>query len=364
MATGLKKVILFEDRKPEREALIARLTKELPKGFAVRAFESDKPVEGTTYEKALVDRLQEKPYSGVGLVVSDSDLSATTNFAGLSEAVVSKAAARLGLPVCLYAAGMTDSVLERQKSGGDGRIVLDSTDAQAFAHRISVIAQGFHAVRTAIAKLKISSFHGPGALGATLLGRPEVAAQVSLYATGDQRMVSEFMPPKLLGSPDEPLASSTAHRATALGSWIYDSVLRFPGLLLSGDAAASYLNILPATFQEESRIQKLFDSALYCGPFSDSAAPAWWRDRIEDVLQAARVSDGRELVKSLLRKTVAPCLCSRDNKTRAGFYCVISRTPVSRENSQGNIRWLPRGADLSRVRRDLFDELEPWIGLQ
>jgi hypothetical protein len=169
-------------------------------------------------------------------------------------------------------------------------------------------------------------------------------------------MIAELMPVR--GANDE--VTLKRRIPTALGYWLYDSVLRFPGIVVNEIAAASYLNIDAEQFRDRPRIQGLFSSALYQGPFADPKAPIWWRDKLDDLLQKAKAKDGRSLVHKVLKTTVKPCF---DGKKRAGYYCVVTGKPVSKENSRGQISWLPRGADLSRVRKDIYEELAPWIGL-
>jgi hypothetical protein len=354
-------VLLFEDDQNNGARIATAIKKALGTKLTFLRFDdrSDRKGKGT-YEDDLYQQLSAVKYRSLCLIVSDRDLSKSQRYPGLSEAVVSKVAARLGVAVCVYAAGQEDTVLERQKSGGDGRIILDSADTAVMAKRVAALAEGFRFIRLKMRSVALSTAtKGPGTLLAKTLGRPDVADHLSLYMTGDQRMIVELMPSKATrrGKRNDP------RLPTALGSWLYDSVLRFPGLLVDGVSAASYLNIDVDSFRQPD-VRRLFSAALYRGPFADSSDPRWWRDRIDDLLQKNGASDGRVLARQRLGRTLKPCQCSVDPSLRAGFYCVISRQPVSREKSQGNISWLPRGADLSRVREDLFAELEPWIGLR
>jgi hypothetical protein len=362
MARHKPLVLLLEDN-PETGVRVSKaITDALPKSIKFARIE-DEPLRGTAhgaYEDRLYDQLRRPQYSGLALLVTDRDLSQSRRYPGLSEAVVSKVAARLGLPVCIYAAGQKpDSVLQRQRSGGDARIVLDSRDERSIAHQVAIIAQGFVDVGKALVTPQVkrakSKKGGPAAIMAAILKRPEIAPQLSLFATGDQKMISELMPPR--GSEEK--KERRKRIPTILGYWLFDSILRFPGIVVNEIAAASYLNIHPQSFASSAAIKDLFSDALYKGPFANDQNPRWWRDKLDDVLQGAKVRDGQALVQRRLKRAVKPCL---DGNKRAGYYCVVTGRPVSKENSVGQISWLPRGADLSRVRQDVYDELAPWIG--
>jgi len=358
-------VLLFEDDPKDGKVVEKAIRAAVSRRFAFHRFADvrDNSTNGGAYEDLLFAELMAPKFKKLQLIVSDRDLSKSARFPGLSEAVVSKVAARLGVPICIYAAGQMDSVIERQRSGGDGRLILDSQDKDAMGRTVAVIAAGFLDVSTKLASREIASLkrraQGPATIMGSILDRPELADQLSLYATGDQKMIAELMP--VSGTGQDPYRKRRLH--TVLGYWLYDSVLRFPGILVNEIAAASYLNIAPTAFAKP-KVQAIFSRALYGGPFADSAKPRWWRDRLDDLIQAASVLDGKSLAEGKLGRRLKPCLCSVDAKTRAGFYCVISHKPVSQKNSRGNISWLPRGADLARVRNDLYDELAPWIGLR
>ena len=126
-------------------------------------------------------------------------------------------------------------------------------------------------------------------------------------------------------------------------------------------AAASYLDI-PVSQFDRAPVRQLFSAALYNGPFEDPDDPHWWRRTLDDVLRKAKAKSGNELLSHKLEKSVPHCL---DNQTRqrAGCYCMVKKVPVSEKNSVGNISWFPPGADLARVRKDVYEQMGPWLGL-
>jgi hypothetical protein len=232
------------------------------------------------------------------------------------------------------------------------------------ARKLCLLAEGFREISNILHR-SLSRTRGkvqtPASIMAAILARPELVDQIAMYATGDQAKVAEVLP--FAGKNTGDLDRLRKRLPTLMGYWLYDSILRFPGLLVNSVAAASYLNIAVEKFQKVEEVQKLFESALYSGPFKDSENPLWWRGALDDLLSEAGCQDGRALVQKHLQMTVAECRCSIDARKRAGFYCMATGTPVSAQSSKGNISWFPPGADLARIRNDVYDEIGPWVGL-
>jgi hypothetical protein len=128
-------------------------------------------------------------------------------------------------------------------------------------------------------------------------------------------------------------------------------------------AAGSYLDILPSVLGKDVGIQKLFNRALYRGPFSDKERPMWWRPDIDDLLLREDVPTGRELARKKLGRIISRCPCSVNPKIRAGFFCMLTLKPISESESAGGLSWFPPGADLARVNKHQLEELRPWLAL-
>lgn len=360
-------VVLVEDEPTKGKDLEQKLRATLKPTFEVERLEIEEAekVPGT-YEDRIAKILRHKSYRDLTLIVTDRDISKSKRFPGLSETVVSKVAGLLAVPVGVYASGKPDTVLERQKSGGDGRIILDPRDYKAMSRRVGVLASGFVELHERVqlisgSKTQLKKYRGPASVLSELLNAPEVVDHLTLYTRGDQRMIAELMP--LRSKKSASVASQDVKRiAVALGTWLYDSVLRFPGVILDRVAAGSFLGIEPGALQQDD-VKKVFKDALYEGPFSEPGEPRWWRHRLVQLQETSGARDGRGLVKTKTGKSVKPCVCAVDRKSPAGFVCVVSGDPVCESHSVGQISWLPRGADLARVRRDLFEELGPWIGM-
>jgi hypothetical protein len=132
-------------------------------------------------------------------------------------------------------------------------------------------------------------------------------------------------------------------------------------LFVNEVAAASHLNLSTEDFKQPN-IRAIFDAGLYRGPFEDSKRPQWWRGLLDDIVAGDNCADGLELVTKKVNQQVRPSQCYVDPTKTAGYYCIISRQPVSLENSKGGLSWFPRGADLTRIGNPKFEEYGPWLG--
>lgn len=366
-----KTVLLFEDTEANVKKISDALKQALPKGFRLLVsgdiLENVRVAKDESYEDCLEALL--KQTTDLSLIVCDRDLSNTKNFTGLSEVVVSSVAARLGIPVCLYARGLeTNSILTRQREWGDGRIVLKKIPKDSFgADEVSILAEGFEKIASDFKKMPSGkkAAKSPAELLARLLGKEELSDQFALFGSGDQRMAGETFPAanEKVKSRADFIKALKKRMPSLLGYWLYNSVLRFPGILMNETAAASYLNIDEKYFSK-NEVRELFQEALYKGPFSSETSAYWWRSTVDAILTKAKSKNGNDFVATQLkRKNIPQCFCSVNKKINAGYYCMMTHKPISYEESKGNISWFPQGASLARVNKDIFEEIAPWVGL-
>ena len=140
------KIVLFEDNLRTAGRITSAVKKLLKKSDVVVHFQPSEDAVITKialYEDRLVAEAKKPVYKGATLWVTDRDLSQTTDYRGLSEVIVSKVANRLGVPICKYAQGTTNSVFERQRDWGDAQIIIDRSDIPQMARRIVMLAQGY-----------------------------------------------------------------------------------------------------------------------------------------------------------------------------------------------------------------------------
>ena len=285
----------------------------------------------------------------------------------------------MGVPVATYrqaAAAVEDDL---RRIPGNGHIELPTgSDANAHASRagqVAMLARGFVDLDKRLASLEskrakpgtkkndsIANVASPGVLLAQVLEHPEVAAHLDTFACGDQGAIAEI----LRASKHEthsPLSTQNRKRLiAAVGIWLADLVMAYPGVLLTATAAASYLDISEAGFAKRS-VRNLFSSAQYEGlPFADSSRPLWWRHLLDAVVDEADCSTGLEVAVANKIKGLSYCPCYINPMLHAGFLCMATDRPISVENSSGQVRWFPPGADLARLTKTTYRQLAPWIG--
>ena len=116
------------------------------------------------------------------LFVCDRDLSGTEDYTGLSEAAVSSVAEKLGVPVCLYARGMTGSVIERAQEWRSRQMILNwKLGKHSLAQHISQIYRGFRQLNNSckVFLSKSSSKTTPANALAHALSRPEIVDKLA-----------------------------------------------------------------------------------------------------------------------------------------------------------------------------------------
>lgn len=363
MAT-IVKLVLFEDTAGTRSELLAALQgcldpPEVVIPFAIEHFTEAAANKQQMYESRLERILSSRPYEGATLIVADRDLSKSQDagFAGLSVNTVAAAAKKLAIPVCSYARQPEGDDFEWRGRWEEGHIVLRfSEGVEELARRAVLAAKGFAQILDKLPAVLAEKANSSSArILAALLGKLEYAEKIALYGVGDQSRLSELFAKERQGGR---LGQRMAH---FLGYWLWDSLLRYPGLLANEIAAGSHLNIETSDFLRAD-VQSVFAEALYGGPFADSKRPQWWRGILDDIVARENCNDGLELVRTRASASIRGSQCCVDPSVPAGYYCIVSRSPVSLRNSKGGLSWFPRGADLTRISLPKFEEYGPWLG--
>jgi len=356
------KVVLFEDSADVQSELLNALRQHLKPDGVVIPFEGSSEKESDEeknrmYEDRLEKILAKSQYSGATLFIADRDLSKSANldFGGLSVGAVATASKRLAIPICSYARQAEPADYEWRSRWEEGHITLQfSEGTDELARQAALAARGFALIAEKLPQVLKSKASSLAKILASLLDKPEYAEKIALYAVGDQNRLSEFSP--------KAKQKEMQQMTRFLGYWLWDSLLRYPGVFVNEVAAESYLNIEIGAFHE-SDVQKIFADAFYHGPFEDPKRPQWWRGVLDDIVSSNDCSDGLQLVQKKVSGKIGRSKCCEDSSKQAGYYCIISRQPVSLENSKGGLSWFPRGADLTRISKSKFEEYGPWLGL-
>jgi hypothetical protein len=357
------KIVLFDDMQENRDEVVSALRLELAGNGSVKPFTPGAGgKKNGTFEERLELDLTVEPNAPVDLIVADRDLSSyAPDYTGLSESTVRRVADMVGVPECGYARGERADDSEYIKRGEQResciRLSRKPNDA-VFAKQVVAVGNGFVEITKKLSEItKPAERKSPGRMLANVLGKPEYAEKVSLYASGDQGRLGA-----LAAVRDSKNANERNRRlACVLGYWLWDSVLRFPGVVLNEVAASSYLNIRLDNFKQDESLRQLFAGAVYAGPFAEAKPILWWRGMLDDLVAEAGATDGKTYAEKKLEKTIARSECCEDASKQAGYYCFLSEKPVSLENSKPGLPWFPRGADLARVCKSSYEEDEPWL---
>lgn len=351
------KILLFEDTETYAGQLGEAIRKALGTKGAVTTFKAMNATSEIIHAKQLKSDIQSLEQQEATLIVADSDLSKLPQYRGLSEPVVRRVADELAIPECSYARGEDGS---GEYLGNldlrEERITVSLKEGdESFANTVVAIATGFQTIYEELDKVKIESGRNtPGRVLAAILGKSNAAEKIGLYASGDQNRLATAL-------RSGANTTERRRRCTCLfGYWLWDSVLRYPGVIVNDVAGASYLNLSPEEFAK-TEVQAIFKSAKYIGPFSEARRPRWWRSDLDDLISSAAVTNGNELVTKELGRAVARSECCEDATKTAGYYCMLSGRPVSLSNSTSGLTWFPRGADLARISKSKHEELSPWI---
>lgn len=357
------RILVFDDRKENRDAVTAALRAELAGRGEVKAFAAGigEMKEGI-FEDRLVKDLSTAPNAPIDLIVADRDLSAyTPDYTGLSESTVRRASDTMGVPECGYARGERADDGEYVERGEQRESCIRLSrmpDDATFARQVVAVGDGFAEITQKLAQIKEPAARkSPGRMLAAVLGKLEYAEKISLYASGDQNRLGALAAVRKTKVAEE----RNRRLACVLGYWLWDSVLRFPGVVANEVAVSSYLNIRLDDFRQNGAIRELFAPALYRGPFAAAKPALWWRGMLDDLIAEGGAVDGRTYAEKKLGTNVARSECCEDPTKPAGYYCFLSERPVSLANSKPGLPWFPRGADLARVCKSRYEEDEPWL---
>ena len=356
------RVIVFDDVDGNRKEVIQILSQAFGDKGDILAFEPGVgKIEKRPYEDCLAADLKRQPNEPTSLIVADRDLSdLKPGYNGLSEPTVRRVADILGIPECGYARGDgdPDRFFLEEGDQAEASIRLRLLPQSSFVKTVLSIADGFAEIQMRLpAAMGSTRDFSPSKVLAQILAKPEYADKISLYAAGDRNRLAALA--RLKRGEQE--AEGQRRLACFFGYWLWDSVLRFPGVVLNEIAASSYLNIKQEVFQADPRVQEPFAAARYAGPFAEARGKLWWRGMLDDVVADSGHADGRELASKHLEMDLLASECCEDPTKAAGYYCMLSNRPVSLENSLGGLSWFPRGADLARISRSKSEELGPWL---
>ena len=359
-------ILIFDDDPEERTSLAEEVTKSCHSATKVALFDGTVPLRADETHETYITRIIEElnAEERIALIVCDKELGRFRKLPGLSANPVSAASTRTGIPFCQYSRQPSPGTREfarfdRLRRWSSDEITLEGLEPDQWAPQVACLHDGFEQLAVGCRELPKEKPSPPAAL-AQLLDHPESESRIALYGSGAQGFLAETLVYYDPDDLDSDLSELFGRMPRLLGNWLFLSILRFPGILVNKTAAASYLNIHEDAFLADA-VHRVFAPARYSGPFHEhTLGPWWWRDELDAIVYGAGCEDGLEYVSA---KGLEVSGCS-DPETGdpAGYYCMLTRKPVSASNSCGDISWFPAGADLARIRKDLYDRITALVG--
>ena len=153
-----------------------------------------------------------------------------------------------------------------------------------------------------------------------------------------------------------------------IGHLILNSILKFPGPIISENALCSYLSIKKPT---DGTLSKVFAKAKYKGPFSKLDQYYWRRD-VDTILynKSANINGDypgegayNRAILNNLGVPVEAFNCKKCSGDRGGYFCPFTKKTVCADTScsVSTEGWVTLGADLCRIERNFHDKWSPLL---
>ncbi len=349
--------ILWIDDSPDTlHALTESLEAHIDAGVAVRRWQ---PVRAGAPAFEVFERSVDVD---TVLVVTDRNLT-DEGPPGLFGSTIVEWCRRRGIPVASYSRKPDE--LPREPDLFDIRIP-DTTTEEAGPF-IAEIARGFSRILTTLTAHGAPPLGGPASALAYVVNERDLENSFAQYATKAGPASGSLMARVTKGETPN-LAEKNRMVAYLVGHILLNSVLRFPGPIISAHALRAYL----ATDDADSApILALLAAAKYHGPFA-RIDQYFWTHRVDAILEPAIPADvsvdtagelNRRAVEALIGHAVARHACPHCDGMNGGFFCPFTdRTVCDREDcSVGPNSWIPQGAHLCRIERAFFDEWAPLL---
>ncbi|MDD2781965.1 hypothetical protein [Sulfuricurvum sp.] len=365
----MDKILLIEDTLEERKKLESAINDAI-KSYGLHEVLELEVLQNTNEDlnfmfpdnsvkdtQALEDRLSTYLNSrkDIKLLVIDHDLSGFKNDK-LSEPVISIASHSSSIPLIRYARinrKSVDTLADAIDAGSEFSIKIDTKNPTEAAKKIINAYDGFSKIKNAIEILDDTQrSKGPSSIIANITNAKTQEDNFWMYVSGASLLkelveLNEVMIAQSLN--DEQKNKLVIDRLSyIIGYWFYNIILTFPGVILNKIATSSYLHI---TQQDLEQNQQFFEPAKYNGPFS-LTDEYWWKEKLDEILDQEEVDTGFDL---LAKNGI------HVEKQEGGYYCIMTQQAISFEDSR-SLSWLPNGAILSKVDKNLYDQYAPFFG--
>ena len=320
-----------------------------------------------SYEEQFLARLNDiQQRYEIDLVLLDTDLSRFRTIP-ISQTLCRQALQELGLPACRYKKSYTQTQsnrlrdLKRIAREGASAVwvppeLVHGNDLAPLVRWLEDVDRGFKQIyqRLQDDPTLLSKPLGPAGILARVLGKASLRADLLGYTA--QNLF--FFAAPAGEDDDEEKPPSPKVLATRLGYWLINYILTFPGPILKAPAAAALLNLSLESFEQEA-VQALVASARYSGPF-DGIDKFYWRAQLSSMLEEG----GGDVAAFPECKGLALVRVDAELPGAPSYFCVLSGEPVARaEAANPNPDWIPPGAELTRIRHELLEALDPMLSI-
>ena len=353
-------VLIVDDNKDN----LTRLAKELEERLPDYKIEIWQPVDDELSPEEVFDQFVGEKTE---LVVTDYDL--TTTLKGMFGLAVVAWCQSRSIPVGEYSR-LPGAAMPVEPNLFELRVPIEDDTTADF---VAGVVRGFHDLRMKIeANLNVVNEGGSLAqILASILDRPDLESQFSAYMS-QPNAANSFLVGSLKKESSQGDVTKSRLFSYVLGHILINSVLKYPGPILSGEMLCAYLTINSQSF---ARIEESFESARYIGPFSEGKN-LYWRDDVDHLLDSVDIEltsedfesigdFNRRVVEVLIEGEVPPHKCVRCEGRKGGFWCPFTNRAVCEraDCSVPGSSWIPAGAQLCRIERDFFDEWSPILSL-
>ena len=153
-----------------------------------------------------------------------------------------------------------------------------------------------------------------------------------------------------------------------IGHVLLNSILKFPGPIISKQSLCSYLSVDSDNYSE---LEVVFNRALYQGPFCN-IGPFFWREDIDNIMlensndilgNFEEVGTFNQAILQKLGVKVKPFKCNKCKGKNGGYFCPYTKKTVCElENcSVTSSTWIPRGFNICRIDKDFFESWRPLL---
>ena len=353
-------ILVVDDTEEKLQELKRSLVERLP-NFEIRTWQ---PKDDECSPEVTFDS---KIDNNTAMVVTDYDL--TTTIKGLFGLTIVAWCQKRCIPVGEFTR-LPGASLPREPNLFELRVPIAGNSTVEY---ITGVVTGFSDLRTRINENPdvVTTGGSLASILANLMERPYLESQFAAYMSRPNA-ANSFLFESLKNETNKEDEAKDRLFTYVLGHVLLNSVLKYPGPILSFEVLCAYLAIGSESFRQ---VKELFEDARYTGPFSENR-DLYWRDEVDlilDNLGAELDTDDQESFGDFNRKVVeeitegklASHECIRCNGRKGGFWCPFTNRAVCEMSdcSVPGSSWIPAGAQLCRIEREFFDEWSPILSL-